>query len=81
VTDARLKELYERIYGSILNKINEHQNRKLFARFVDLWNELPKHDKKLLLTPMEDIYDDNLFWKQGALESKFMGLSINQHGT
>jgi hypothetical protein len=81
VTDARIKEKYERMFGSILNKIDEHQNRELFARFVDLWNELPKHDKKLLLTPMEDIYDDNMFWRQGALESKFRGLSINQHST
>jgi hypothetical protein len=79
LSDEQINALYNRIFNSLINRIDKDQEKVLYAGFVNRFNNLPQDDKRLLTLPTEKIDDNNTFWKQSSLESKFWELCNGIH--
>ena len=67
-TEDQLHLIYQRIFNSLLKNLDENYSQKLYERFLDCFNHLPAVEAKLLITPIENI-PDNDFWKHFTLEN------------
>jgi hypothetical protein len=68
-TEDQLHLTYQRIFNSLLKTHDENYSKKLYESFLDCFSHLPYDEAKLLITPIENV-SDNDFWKHFNLENK-----------
>jgi hypothetical protein len=82
-TEDQLKILYQRIFKSLHNILDESNKQWLYEQFLSCIPQFPANDAKLLITPPENISDSDDYWKQSTLVSKVWSLCTeklpNQH--
>lgn len=69
LTEEKLRNAYNRIFGSMRNKPNEDEQ---YPKFVDQIDKLPIDEAKLLVLDADDINDSITFWKQGTLDAELI---------
>ena len=76
-SEDQLQMVYRRIFNSLPKDYDEKYNQRLYERFLECFHHLPAIEAKLLITPIENI-PDNDFWKQFSLERNIKTNALKQ---
>lgn len=76
-SDDQFQLIYDRVYSSFKNRLEKIEEKELFTKFMERFNQMPEDDAILLAKPIDSIKDSDTFFRQAALDSKFWDLVLS----
>ncbi len=76
LTKEQQSSIFNRIFLKILPEIGEPEKNRLYQAYKNKLEELTPDEQKILSMDINTIFDGDIFWKHGSLESKLFNLCI-----